>query len=321
MTGVAPGVFRRNWQLKIAAFFLAVLLWATVRVGAVSRQDVPGVPIRVQLTDPEWFPVGEASPSMVDLGVTGPARNLFRFALDRPSVVIPISAVSGEDTIVILRPDWVRMSDRQGVAIEGFTPSSVRLRFERRRMAPIPVSLRLTGELADSLALVEQPQVSPLFSQVSGPASTVENLETIFTLPFALDQIQATGEYNAVLDTTGLGTARVNPRETTVTFRLVPRDSRDLGIFPIGLPSMTRGFIMEPPEAAVVIHGAPAVIDIFDRSEVGLVVDPTFQFEGLGPGEEARVAVQVTGLTSLLSGSAVPDSVTLRREPGGPDGR
>lgn len=316
MTNVPAISLRRNWQLKIAAFFLAVLLWSVVRVGAVSRQDLPGVPVRIQLTDPEWFAVGEATPAEVDIGVTGPARNLFRVALDRPSVVVPISQVSGGDTVVVLRPDWVRMSDRQGVAIEGFTPSTVRLRFERRRMAPIPVSLRLSGRLPDSLALLEQPQVSPLFSQVSGPASTIETLETIFTLPFDLTQIQASGQYNAVLDTTDLGTARVNPREATVSVRLASRATREVGVLPVSLPTTIRGFVVEPPEAQVLIHGARSVLEAVPLSDIGLVVDPSFAFESLGPGDMATVAVRVTGLSNLVEGSAVPDSVSVRREAG-----
>jgi len=111
-------MFRRNWRLKIAAFLLAVLLWATIRVGAVSQQDLPDVHVRVENDDPNWVTRGTPSPSTVQLGLTGPARDLFRVAVDRPVVVVPIDRVLSEDTVIILRTEWVRNADRPGVVIE-----------------------------------------------------------------------------------------------------------------------------------------------------------------------------------------------------------
>ena len=84
-----PGAFfRRNWRLKLSAFTLAVLLWATVRIGAVSRQDIPEVEVRIENSDPGWVVQGEPSPAVVQVGLTGPARDLFRVAVDRPVVVV-----------------------------------------------------------------------------------------------------------------------------------------------------------------------------------------------------------------------------------------
>jgi len=83
----SSGLIRRNWRLKIAAFAITVLLWATIRVSAVSRQDLPDVAVRVENDDPDWVPVGFPSPATVQLGLTGPARDLFRVAVDRPVIV------------------------------------------------------------------------------------------------------------------------------------------------------------------------------------------------------------------------------------------
>jgi len=282
-------------------------------VGAVGRQDLPSVPVSIRLADAEWFAVGEVSPTTVELGITGAARNLFRVALDRPTVVIPIAMVAAADTFVVLRPEWVQMSGGQGVAIEGFNPSTVRLRFERRRVAPIPVSLRFTGSLPDSLALLERPQVTPLFSQVSGPASVVEGLETIFTEPFDLGLVQSSGKFDVTLDTTGLGAAQVSPPQATLTVRVVRRASRDLGIYPVASFGLISGYSVEPPEAAVAVFGAGDLLAGLDRSTVGLRLDPAFRMEELGLGEEIRVALVVTGLSEPLLGEAVPDSVTVRR--------
>ena len=56
--------------------------YRTDRFDAVSRQDIPEVEIRVENSDPEWFVRGDPSPASIQLGITGPARDLFRVAVD-----------------------------------------------------------------------------------------------------------------------------------------------------------------------------------------------------------------------------------------------
>ena len=71
------GDLTREWPLKLAALGLAILLWTAVRIGAVSRQEIPEVPVQVQLTDPEWQIVSDPAPSAVSVTFSGPARHLF----------------------------------------------------------------------------------------------------------------------------------------------------------------------------------------------------------------------------------------------------
>jgi len=49
--GYLSGFFSRNWTLKLSAFGIALLLWVAVRAEAPNRQELTGVPVRVELAD------------------------------------------------------------------------------------------------------------------------------------------------------------------------------------------------------------------------------------------------------------------------------
>ena len=124
-----------------------------------------------------------------------------------------------------LASDWVRNVDRTSVGIEDFAPSSIRLLFERNSLVEIPVSVRLTGRLPDSLALVNEPRANLLFVQVRGPASAVDPLETVFLQPFDLGGVTGSGRFDVALDTVGLGGVTVSPLTAALSVDVASRQS------------------------------------------------------------------------------------------------
>ena len=307
------GGVRRNWRLKIAAFAVTVLLWATIRVSAVSRQDLPDVVVRVENDDPDWVPVGLPSPATVQLGLTGPARDLFRVAVDRPVVVVPMDDVLSADTIIILRPEWVQNADRPGVSIEDITPSTVRVEFERNEGAAIPITPRWSRSLPDSLSFVSAPQFSPLFTNVRGPASTVEELETIHTEPFDLSTVTGGGRFPAMLDTAGIG-LRVNPVVTMVTLNVEATVERFLGIRAPRLPDQgAEGLVVMADSVRVSLRGAETVLDQVDTLAVFVEVADDPLARDLAVGDEMYLALVVRGAPERVRWVVDPDTVLVRR--------
>ncbi len=309
----SSGLIRRNWRLKISAVAVTVLLWATIRVSAVSRQDLPEVQVRVENDDPDWVPVGLPSPATVQLGLTGPARDLFRVAVDRPVIVVPMDNVLSEDTIIIIRPEWVRNAGRPGVSIEDITPSTIRVQFERNEGAAIPVTRQFVGSLPDSLSFLSAPQINPLFTNVRGPASRVDALETINTEGFDLGTVSGSGRFLVPLDTAGIG-LRVNPAAVTLTLSLGPTVERQLGLMPIVLPPQSpNGLEVVEDSASVGLRGADAVLTAgpHDAVYVEVLVDPLAR--EMEPGEEMYLPLVVRRLPDWTRGVVSPDSVLVRR--------
>lgn len=311
------GIVTRNWRLKIAALALAVLLWVTIRLSdqGGSRLTIPDVEVTVELLDPEWVLTGPPSPARVEMTVTGPYGELLRAALAKPEVVIPLETVEEEDMVLGLAPDWVRRVDRTSVGVEDFAPGSVRLLFERNRSVAIPVTERLSGRLPDSLSLVRQPQANLLFAQVSGPASAVDPLETVFLQPFDLGGVTGSGRFDVVLDTVGLGRVTVRPLTAVLSVDVAPRQSWVVGQLPVEFPEADADWVIDPGVLEVTLFGAELQLSAIDVEAIRVAVtaDAASVRLEVERNGEARVPVGLSGLTRWVEGAVEADSVTVRR--------
>ena len=311
------GLIIRNWRLKIAALALAMLLWVTMRLtdGRVGRLTIPGVEVRVEQVHRDWFLRQGPLPSTVQMSVSGPQGALARVAMSRPAMVIRVDSVLSEDSVVTLIPDWVSNVDRSSVTIENFAPSSVRLLFERNKEEEIPVSLRLSGSLPDSLAMVAEPRANLLFTRVRGAASVVDELETVFLEPFDLGRMTGSGRYDVALDTAGLGGLAVNPVSATLTVEVATRTSRVVAL-PVAFPGTAAELLAEPATVAVTLYGAEEVLARVDSSALGLRVatDLVALRSALEDAENVRVPLVLNGVPQWVEAVIGPDSVSVRRE-------
>ena len=311
------GLIIRNWRLKIAALALAMLLWVTMRLtdDRVGRLTIPGVEVRVEQVHRDWFLRQGPLPSTVQMSVSGPQGALARVAMSRPAMVIRVDSVLSEDSVVTLIPDWVSNVDRSSVTIENFAPSSVRLLFERNKEEEIPVSLRLTGSLPDSLAMVAEPRANLLFTRVRGAASVVDELETVFLEPFDLGRMTGSGRYDVALDTAGLGGLAVNPVSATLTVEVATRTSRVVAL-PVAFPGTAARLLAEPATVAVILYGAEEVLARVDSSALGLRVatDLVALRSALEDADSVRVPLVLNGIPQWVEAVVGPDSVNVRRE-------
>lgn len=311
------GLIIRNWRLKIAALALAMLLWVTMRLtdDRLGRLTIPGVEVRVEQVHRDWFLQQGPLPSTVQMSVSGPQGALARAAMSRPAMVIRVDSVLSEDSVVTLLPDWVSNVDRTSVTIEDFAPSSVRLLFERNKEEEIPVSLRLTGSLPDSLAMVAEPRANLLFTRVRGAASVVDELETVFLEPFDLGRMTGSGRYDVALDTAGLGGLAVNPVSATLTVEVATMTSRVVAL-PVAFPGTAAELLAEPATAAVTLYGAEEVLARVDSSALGLRVatDLVALRSALEDADSVRVPLVLNGVPQWVEAVVGPDSVSVRRE-------
>jgi YbbR domain-containing protein len=323
-----PRIVTKNWQLKLAALAMAVLLWTVPRFDAQSRQVMDDVPVRVRLNDPQFALVGEPFPSTVQVTLSGPARALFALEVDRPSVVVPVDRVSSADTAVLLLLQWLRIPEGEGVVVEEFRPQQVRLAFEPLEVGALALSPRFTGSLPEGLSLAQSPTVSPELVRASGPASRLEAMDSLPLLALDLAGVEQSGAYRQAVDTAGLPGLVVSPREATVHLRVEETVERVIGEVPVILPLLPEDPQLQarPATVRLVLTGARSLVQGVDS----LTLRATLPREGVptpAPGEETRVElvleglppsleVRVQGLPPLVEARLDPPTVVLRRPAG-----
>lgn len=304
-----------NWGLKAAAFGMAVFLWALVRVGTPDQRTV-SVPVNVSLNDPEWVVMGDPVPATVQVRFRGPPTEVFRLtAMDGVAITVPVAGVPGEEMVVALEESWIPVDGYRGVQVEDIIPSVVHVHFDRVVTATIPLRITTRGVLPERLALTRDLSLTPNIVRVTGPASVIEQLDTLDIIPVDLSRVDERGTVQAVVDTAGRSRLTIVPRD--ITLRIPVEESIDR-VFPevavvVNLGGRNESFEVLPSVIPITIRGSRTRVLSLDGRLLRAVVPPE-ALRGLGEGQRRRVPVIIEGLPSYLSLSMEVDTVVVRRQ-------
>jgi hypothetical protein len=308
------GSLTRNGGLKLAAFGLALFLWVLVRVGAPGERDLL-VPIDIRLADPSWILLGDPVPATVLVRFRGPPTEIFRLSgLDGMSLAVPIAEVLDQEMTIPLQPGWVPLDGYRGVQVEDIVPSAISVQLDRMATRTIPVRVSARGRLPDHLALTRPLSLTPNLVRVSGPASLVEQLDTLDVVPVDLSEIEEQATVETVVDTVGMGQMAVVPN--VVTVRIPAEESIErliTGVRVVADPVFGRGLIEVLPESIQIrVRGARSRVSAMEAEFLRAVV-PSDAMENLGEVERRRVPIEVEGVPSFVTWVPGADSVVVRR--------
>jgi len=311
-----PGILSKNWQLKLSALAMAVLLWTVPRFEGQSTQILEDIPVTVDLSDLDWAQVEDPSPPVVSVTVSGPARELIALGIDPPPLVIPMSNLTAGDTTVLLRPSWFRGYGRDGVVVEGLRPDAVQLKFERIQQKVVPLAARLVGRLPEGLGRSGPVVVTPGETSVFGPASRLEGLDSLRLVPFDLSRFRAGDSLVQPVDTAGLGVLTIVHPEASMTIPTEPTIAREFPDVTVGVPLLDEDpqLRVRPATVRVVLVGARSLVEAVDPADITVSISGSQAT--LGPGEEAEVAPAVSGVPEFVQYNVFPEWVTLQRPAG-----
>jgi YbbR domain-containing protein len=303
----------RNWNLKLSALGLAVFLWAVVRAEPTEREVLSSVPVRVQVADLGWTLAAAPDPAQVQVRFAGPTRDILSLDRERASVRFMIEAVSGSDTVVQLRRDWVVVDGATGLVVQDIVPGSVRLTFEPTSQDVVPLAVRTRGRLPRGLALAAPIGLTPSVIRVRGPARVVDSLQSIPLRVVDLSDVTASGMMEVAVDTAGLSELTFAQGTAQLGLRVEPAAEMLLPAVPVEVEGPAAAALdTEPLSLPVTVRGARGRLDgaILDSVRIRVAAD---RVQDVAPGESRRVPVSVVGLPALLEAEIPVDSVTVRR--------
>ncbi len=303
-----PGILARNWQLKLAAFAIALLLWIVVRLDSANQQSIPAR-VQIENTDPDWALVGEPLPGSVEVLFGGPAGEILRVAVEGTSVRVPIDLVARPDTSIGLRSEWVTVDRLSGLVVQDIRPGSVRLHFEPIETRDRPLGVRTSGSLDRSLALTQPLSVMPGTVRLRGPESRVSGIDTIYVESLDLGTIRESGNVVLPVSRAALSDMMVSVDSATVRVQVEPSAERVLILPIVGHDGSVE---METETLEVRIFGPRSRVDELEAEALRAVVRLE-EMAALEPGEEGRLRVRLEGVPGLLEAVLLQDSVTVRR--------
>ncbi|MGO9094372.1 MAG: YbbR-like domain-containing protein [Bryobacteraceae bacterium] len=172
----------QNLRWKLLALAIAVGLWAAF-VSSPELVTFVSAPLQYQ-NMPQDLEMSADAPERVYLEVRGLSARLRSFDPSRTAVVLNLSAVqhAGEYTFTV---DGNHVDLPVGLRLERAVPGQVRLRFEHRVAAQVPVRVRLSGAPPEGYRVARQ-QVRPRSLTIVGPETRVKRVEYVETDPIDL---------------------------------------------------------------------------------------------------------------------------------------
>jgi hypothetical protein len=292
-----------DWPLKLTSLALSVLLWLV----ASSEEPANGlldVELRVQ---PPAGRVVLRDPGPIRATVVGRRGDLLRLARDNLVLtrILPDSVTADSVSLAINPADLV-FPGNSSVRVQDVEPRRVAVELDpiTQRTVPVRPVVRLQSQAG--FELVGGVAVLPGEVRIAGPADRVSAIDSAVTVPVELTRANGPTELHVIVDTSGFGPVRVFPLRVTLSLNVQAMGERTLWPVVVQLPS-TLHLQPDRDTLAVRVRGPRARLVLLTPDSVAVTVGPI----GSGPAPH-RAALRVL-LPAGLSGTAVPDSVTLTR--------
>lgn len=295
-----------NWQLKILAFALAVLLWVVVSAEQVTSNWI-WVPLEVQVTDPNYQLVRTDLPREVQVRFSGPGRDLLDLALRRPPLRLTINQVEGTSIERTLEPRMVQLPGQIAVNALDVRPATVQLELTRTEARSIPVQPRVSLPTGAGWVLVDSIQVTPSRVRISGLHDRVMSVMELFTEPVELTPADSVFTRTVALDSTGLRGLDFSTRTVQLSGRLDRIIERRLEGVSVDVGP---GVAIEPTAVEVTLRGPARRVEALSPDFFRVVISIA-EIPGRIPPGGALVPLRVDGLAPAIQALLEPAAVRL----------
>jgi hypothetical protein len=211
-----------NWQLKLTALGIALLLWLVVQSGKPYRYRMSQVPVKVVNQDGDWIVARPPSPSTVSIEFYGRFRDLLELASSGVSVLVPVEDVQDTIAVYALHRGSVDLGTAsRDITVGSIRPDSVYVTFDRMATRLAEVYAPLTGTPPAGYELAGALITDPSVVRVSGPSRRLARMDTITLPPIDIGRITGYDTTEITIDTVGTG-VMVSPRRVRVIVPMHP---------------------------------------------------------------------------------------------------
>jgi YbbR domain-containing protein len=307
MAGSIGQLFVRNWAIKLAALFFAIMLYVAV---AAQQPLTQSFPMQLVLTVPPGRTVKEQPAGVVVL-ITGKGSEVMKLR-SFPRVIEKAIPDTFSATVwrVHLQPADVEIPKGTDVQVVDITPRDVDVVMDSASKKDVRI-VPLVRVEAESGYVVRGISILPSVARVVGPQKSLARLDSVTTEPIVISSVNGPFSRTVPIDTTPLGVVRIAPKEVRVAGEVAAIIERSITGVPITTAaSGFTGFLLSPERVAVSVRGPESKVNGLTRDSLRVVAHLVGR---AGPGGYARLTVTAPpGIRARV----VPDSVALKRKSG-----
>jgi len=300
-------LFARNWPIKLAAIFFAVMLYVAV---AAQQPLTVSRPLQVAVTAPPGRTVRQP-PGAATVVISGKGTEILKLR-SFPRVVrrtIP-DTFSASVWRIHLQPSDVEIPQGSDVQVTEITPREIEVILDSVATKDVRI-VPLVRVEADSGYVLRGLSITPSVAHLVGPERSLAGIDSVLTLPTVISSVNGQFFRAVPLDTAPLGVVRVAPKDVRVAGEVAAIIERTIDGVPIATAaSGFTGFELAPERVSVSVRGPEAKINTLTKDSLRVVAHLVGR---AGPGGYARLTVTAP---PGIAARARPDSVALKRKTG-----
>ncbi len=296
----------RNWPIKLAAMFFALMLYVAVAAQQPLSQTFA---LRLLVTVPPGRSIRQ-QPTGLSVVITGKGSEILKLRSFPRSIhkVVP-DTFSASVWHVQLQPSDIELPKGIDLQVD-VRPREVDVVLDSVAHKEVRIASRVRVE-AESGYVLRGLTITPSVARLIGPEKSLAGLESVTTVPTVISSVNGPFFRTVPVDTAPLGVVRIAPREVRVAGEVSAIVDRSI----VGVPISTAasgftGFQLAPERVTVTVRGPESRVNMLTRDSVRVVAHLVGK---AGPGGYARLTVSAPrGIVAR----AVPDSVALKRKTG-----
>lgn len=300
----------RNWPIKAAALFLALMLYVAVQLQQPVTTSFD-VALNVQL------PPGRAlvqKPPKVRVQISGKGSQILKLRSLAGDITRRVPDTLTSSTYLIhLDPTEVELALPKGadVRVMEVRPSEITLALDSVAQKAVRIVSLVTVTHDSTQILQGGLLMTPTMARLVGPEKALDAIDSVTTVQTEITSISGEFSRTVPIDTTPLGIVRLVPRQVTVSGTMgVIAERSFAGILVESGAGAITSYIVTPARVSVSVRGPEERVQNLTRDSLRVVAQITGSTGGV-----ARIRVIAPrGVTAR----AIPDSVTLRRRGAAP---
>ncbi|HET8713887.1 MAG TPA: hypothetical protein VFM23_09445 [Gemmatimonadales bacterium] len=295
----------RNWPIKGAALFLALMLYVAVQLQQPVTTSFD-VTLNVQL--PPGRALAKPAPK-VRVQISGKGSQILKLRSLAGDITRRVPDTLTSSTYQIhLDPAEVELALPKGadVRVMEVRPSDIMLALDSVARKDVRI-VSLVNVTPDSGQFLNGGlSMTPTMARLVGPEKSLDGIDSVTTIPTEIRSVSGEFTRTIPIDTTPLGIVRLVPKQVTVSGTMGIIAERSFAGIPVesGAGAIT-SYIVTPPRVSVAVSGPEDRIQNLTRDSLRVVA----QITGSAGGVARIRVIAPRGITAR----AIPDSVTLRR--------
>lgn len=299
--------FVRNWPIKLAAGFFAVMLYVAVAAQQPLSQSFA---MRLVVAVPPGRTVRQ-QPAGVTVVLSGKGTEILKLRSFPRAIhkAIP-DTFSASLWRAELGPSDIELPKGIDVQVADIRPRDVEVLLDSVTHRDVRIVPRVKVE-AESGYVVRGLSITPSLARLIGPEKSLAGIDSVTTLPTVISSVNGPFFQTVPIDTAPLGVVRITPKAVRMAGEVTAIVERSIGGVAITTAaSGFTGFLLSPERVAVTVRGPESRVNLLTRDSVRVVAHLVGK---AGPGGYAKLTVSAPpGIVA----HAVPDSVSLRRKTG-----